>query len=74
MSTTFTPLATAASSAGITAGLVGVMAMPFTPWVTIDSMRLISPWSSVAEWPIPIVTLAPGVEASHFCAADFIAR
>ena len=61
-------LGTAASSAGATAGLDGVIAMPLTPGVTIDWMRSIWPWSSVALLPgAKTMTLAAWL-ASHFLA------
>ena len=41
ISTTLMPAATALSSAGATVGSTGVMAIPWTPWVIIDSIMAI---------------------------------
>ena len=41
------PASTAFWSSSWTFGLVGVIAIAFTPWVTIDWIALISPSSSV---------------------------
>ena len=51
ISTTLTPLLTAFVRAGITAALVGVIAMPFTPDATMFWIAAISPASSVADLP-----------------------
>ena len=51
MSTTLTPLLTAFVSAGMTAALVGVIAMPLTPEATMFWIAAISPASSVADLP-----------------------
>ena len=45
------------SSAGITAGLVGVIAIPFTPFATMSWIAAISPASSVAALPCAKLTL-----------------
>ena len=52
ISTTLTPCLIALSSAADTAGLVGVMAMPFTPWATMFWIAAISPASSVPLLPL----------------------
>ena len=49
--TTLIPAAVALSRAAWTFGLVGVMAIAFTPWVIIDSIAAISPSSSVPLLP-----------------------
>ena len=64
MRTTFTPAAMALSSAGATVGSTGVMAMPCTPLVTMDSMRAICPSMSVADVPWPKMISTPGLAAA----------
>ena len=51
ISTTLTPALTARFNAGITAALVGVIAIPFTPLATMSWIAAISPASSVADLP-----------------------
>ena len=67
--TTLTPCLMALSSALLTAGLVGVMAMPLTPFATMSWIAAISPASSVALLPWAYETVAPGCALSHFFAA-----
>ena len=50
--TTLTPALIALSSAADTAGLVGVIAMPLTPWATMFWIAAISPASSVPLLPL----------------------
>ena len=69
ISTTLTPCLIALSSAPETAGLVGVIAIPFTPCATMFWIAAISPASSVPLLPWAKITFAPGVAASHFFAA-----
>ena len=64
-----TPCLIALSSAVDTAGLVGVIAIPFTPWATMFWIAAISPASSVPLLPCAKITFAPGVALSHFLAA-----
>ena len=66
------PLSTASWSALSTLGLVGVMAMAFTPWVTIDSMAAIWPSSSVPLSPWANSSSASGWPAFHSLAASTI--
>ena len=54
------PASTAACRASCTLGLVGVMTIACTPCVTIDSMALISPSSSVALAPWANTRLTSG--------------
>ena len=51
ISTTLMPLSTAFCSSPLTFGLVGVMAIAVTPWLTMDWMALISLSSSVPLLP-----------------------
>ena len=69
ISTTLTPAARALFSAGTTAALVGVIAMPLTPWATRFWIAAISPASSVPLLPWAKSTFAPGCALSHFFAA-----
>jgi len=64
MRTTLIPAATALSSAGATVGSTGVMAMPFTPLATMDSISAICPSISVAEVPWPKMISTPGLAAA----------
>ena len=50
--TTFTPCLIALSSSDETAGLVGVIAIPLTPWATMFWIAAISPASSVPLFPL----------------------
>ena len=52
ISTTLTPCLIALSSVADTAGLVGVIAMPFTPWASMFWIAAISPASSVPLLPL----------------------
>ncbi len=69
MRTTLTPFLIALSSSFDTAGLVGVMAMPFTPFATMSWIAAISPASSVALFPCAKTTVASLCDLSHFFAA-----
>ena len=66
------PAAVALSSAAWTFGLVGVIAMAFTPCVTIDSIAAISPSSSVPLLPWANTTSTSGWSASQVFAASTI--
>jgi len=61
---TLTPAATALSSAVATVGSTGVMAMPCTPCVTMDSIWAICPSMSVADAPWPKTSSTPGWAAA----------
>ena len=69
--TILTPAFSAALSAGTTAGLVGAIAIPFTPDATMSWIAAISPASSVALFPCAKTTFAPGVAASNFFAPSW---
>ena len=69
MRTTLTPFLIALSSSLDTAGLVGVIAMPFTPFATMSWIAAISPASSVALLPCAKITVASLCALSHFFAA-----
>ena len=64
------PASTASWSASCTFGLVGVMAMACTPWVTIDSMASISPSSSVPLSPWAKISSTSGWSSFHALAAS----
>ena len=70
MRTTLIPAAVALSSAAWTFGLVGVMAIAFTPWVIIDSMAAISPSSSVPLLPWAKTSSTSGWSLAHVLAAS----